>query len=205
AAYCLRRGSGGARRVAARRQAACGRGFLRPRRAPSLRRGSRVIRNDPRFAPPGLTLADFSGIATGDARRRSVSWSKSPTDRLFEAQLEPVEGEVRLRGEEPRDRAQVRELLEASFPGTGEALLVDRLRSDGDIVLALVAEDRGVVVGYVCFSRVLVEGDVRPFAAVALAPLAVYPEYQHQGIATLLVRESHACLAALGETLSVVL
>ena len=38
--------------------------------------------------------------------------------------------------------------------------------------------------------------------AVALAPIAVYPEYQQQGIATRLVQEGHACLAAIGETLS---
>jgi putative acetyltransferase len=72
------------------------------------------------------------------------------------------------------------------------------------MVLALVAEDAGVVIGYVAFSRLFVEGEER-FPAVALAPLAVYPEYQQQGVATRLVREGHACLAALGETLSVVL
>jgi putative acetyltransferase len=110
-----------------------------------------------------------------------------------------------MRIEEPRDAPQIRELVEASFPGFGEALLVDRLRSDGDIVLSLVAEDQGVVIGYVAFSRLMVEGGGRPFGAVALAPLAVYPEYQQQGIATRLVQEGHACLAALGETLSVVL
>ena len=40
---------------------------------------------------------------------------------------------------------------------------------------------------------------------MALAPLAVYPEYQQQGVATRLIRDGHACLAAIGETLSVVL
>ncbi len=133
-----------------------------------------------------------------------MSWIKNPSERLFEAQLEPPSGVVTLRGEELGDQGQIRDLLEASFPGTGEALLVDRLRSDGDIVLSLVGEDAGIVAGYVAFSRLTVEGDGRPFPAVALAPLAVYPEYQQQGIATQLIRESHACLAALGETLSVV-
>ncbi len=134
-----------------------------------------------------------------------MSWIKNPSERLLEATLEPPGDDVVvLRGEELRDQPQIRELLEASFPGSGEALLVDRVRSDGEIVVSLVAEDRGVVVGYVAFSRVTVEGGDEPFPAVALAPLAVYPEYQQQGIATQLIRESHACLAALGETLSVV-
>ncbi len=134
-----------------------------------------------------------------------MSWIKNPSARLFEAQPEPPSGIVTLREEEDGDQGQVRGLIEASFPGTGEALLVDRLRSDGDIVLSLVAEDSGVVVGYVSFSRLTVVDGAAPFRAVALAPLAVYPEYQQQGIATRLIREAHACLAALGETLSVVL
>ncbi len=133
-----------------------------------------------------------------------MSWIKNPTERLFEAQLEPPTGVVTLRGEEFRDGTQIRDLLKVSFPSPAEALLVDRLRSDGDLVVSLVAEDAGVVVGYVAFSRVMVEG-AEPFPAVALAPLAVYTEYQQQGIATRLIQEGHACLAAMGETLCVVL
>lgn len=111
-----------------------------------------------------------------------------------------------IRLEEPEDATQIRDLLEASFPGFGEARLVDNLRGDGDILLSLVAEDEGVVIGYIAFSRLRVEDDDGDaFRAVALAPLAVYPEYQQQGVATRLVREGHACLAAMGITLSVVL
>jgi putative acetyltransferase len=139
------------------------------------------------------------------AESRPLSWIRQPTERLLETPPEPEIGVPFLRAEEPADASQVRALLEASFPGTGEALLVDRLRSDGDLVLSLAAEDAGVVVGYIAFSRLLVEGDVTPRRAVALAPLAVYPEYQRQGVATRLIQESHACLAFLGETLSVVL
>jgi putative acetyltransferase len=112
---------------------------------------------------------------------------------------------VAIRLEAPSDAQQVRDLLEASFPGLVEAELVDSLRRDRDIVLSLAAEDQGVVIGYIAFSRLMVEGGEAPFPAVALAPIAVYTEYQQQGVATRLVRESHACLAAMGETLSVVL
>jgi putative acetyltransferase len=133
-----------------------------------------------------------------------LSWAKPPSEQLLAVkQIEPGIADVRL--EEPRDAGQIRDLLETSFPGFGEALLVDRLRSDGDIDLALVAEDQGVVVGYIAFSRLMIETEgEEPFRAAALAPLAVYPEYQQQGVATRLVREGHACLAAMGITLSVV-
>jgi putative acetyltransferase len=103
------------------------------------------------------------------------------------------------------DATQIRELLEASFPGYGEADLVDVLRRDGDIVLSLVAEESDFIIGHILFSRLTVEGQAGTSRAVALAPLAVYTEYQQHGIATRLVREGHACLAAMGETLSVVL
>jgi putative acetyltransferase len=134
-----------------------------------------------------------------------LSWVKPPSDKLLSATHEVEPGLAIIRQEDPGDAGQVRDLLEASFPGYGEAVLVDRLRSDGDIVLSLVAEDQGVVIGYIAFSRLTVEGSDEPFHAVALAPLAVYPEYQQQGVATRLIREGHACLAAMGVTLSVVL
>jgi putative acetyltransferase len=112
---------------------------------------------------------------------------------------------AQIRLESPGDQPEIRDLLEACFPEFIEADLVDRLRADGDLVLSLCAEDEGVVVGHIGFSRLMVENDNDAFPAVALAPLAVYPEYQQQGIATRLMREGHACLGALGEKLSVVL
>jgi putative acetyltransferase len=124
---------------------------------------------------------------------------------LLTAAPEDRSGMVTFRLEQQGDAEQVRDLLVASFPASVEADLVDNLRRDRHIVLSLAAEDQGVVVGYIAFSRLKVEGGEAPFNAVALAPIAVYTEYQQQGIATRLVREGHACLAALGETLSVVL
>jgi putative acetyltransferase len=110
-----------------------------------------------------------------------------------------------IRLEEAGDADQIRDLLQACFPGYREADLVDGLRRDRDLVLSLVAEDQGVVIGYIGFSRVnVVEADSSA-PAVALAPLAVYTEYQQQGVATRLVREAHACLAYMGEHLSIVL
>ncbi len=110
-----------------------------------------------------------------------------------------------LRGEEPATRRRSAIFLEASFPGTGEALLVDRLRSDGDIVLSLVAEDGGVVIGYVAFSRLFVEGDETPFAASRSRRSPSTRNTSSRGSRRSSIREAHACLAALGETLSVVL
>ncbi len=134
-----------------------------------------------------------------------MTWIKPPPDKLLSEKHEVQPGLAVMRQEDPTDASQIRDLLEASFPGYLEATLVNRLRSDGDIDLSLVAEDQGVVIGYIAFSRLMIEGGHQPFHAAALAPLAVYPEYQQQGVATRLAREGHACLAAMGITLSVVL
>jgi len=109
-----------------------------------------------------------------------------------------------LRLESPGDAPFIRELLEASFPDPDEADLVDNLRRDGDVVLSLVAEAGGLVIGHVLFSRVSVNGEAGSQQAVALAPLAVLTEYRQQGIGTGLVRDAHGRLAAMGEALSIV-
>src|SRR4051812_17582267 len=67
--------------------------------------------------------------------------------------------------------------------------LVDALRSAGDVVLSIVAEQDEEVVGHVLFSRLKIHtegGGVIP--AVALAPMAVMPERQRQGIGSALLR-----------------
>lgn len=110
-----------------------------------------------------------------------------------------------VRHEAPEDYAAIRAVLLQSFEGSDEADLIEELRRGPDLVLALVAEDRGEVVGHVAFSRIRVQDGDDAYHAVALAPLAVRPESRNLGVATQLIREAHACLAALGETLSIVL
>ena len=84
----------------------------------------------------------------------------------------------------------MRHVNELAFaPSTAEARLVDLLRAEGAHVsdLCLVAEEEGLVVGHVMFSRAtLGSGHV----ALALAPMAVVPERQNAGIGSTLVREA---------------
>jgi putative acetyltransferase len=73
--------------------------------------------------------------------------------------------------------------------GEAEARLVDRLRDGGFARVSLVAELNGRVVGHILFSELPVmtrQGTVVP--ALALAPMAVLPEFQRQGIGSALVR-----------------
>ncbi|MFP5346217.1 MAG: GNAT family N-acetyltransferase [Actinomycetes bacterium] len=116
---------------------------------------------------------------------------------------------VILRPEQPEDAAAIADVVTRSFAGTdvttgNEAVLVSRLRSDPESWLGrfgFVAVKDGEIIGYVLGSRIQVGGS----PAVALAPLAVLPEYQRSGVGTQLVRRLIGEARSAGETLIVVL
>lgn len=89
-----------------------------------------------------------------------------------------------IRQERPEDADAIREILVAAFGREAEARLVDRLRASGKITCALVAEEKGRLLGQVVFSEIAI-GEMRA-PAVALAPLAVMPAFQRLGIGSAL-------------------
>ncbi len=100
-----------------------------------------------------------------------------------------------IRPPRPSDAAAIGGLLRAAFGGPAEADLVAALRRDGDVAIELVAEADGIIAGHVLFSQMTV-GDV---AALALAPLAVLPARQRQGLGAALTRAGLARAAARPE------
>ncbi len=103
------------------------------------------------------------------------------------------------------DAPAVDALLRACFPRDAEARLVQQLAIDGDLVLVLVAEDAGAVVGMVAASRMHVTADTREVAAVAVAPLAVDRAARGQGVGEALVAAAIAHLRSAGVELGFVL
>ncbi|WP_336055929.1 GNAT family N-acetyltransferase [Nitratireductor sp. CH_MIT9313-5] len=112
---------------------------------------------------------------------------------------------VILRAVEATDHEAVDALLRRAFEGGAEAELTNKLRQDSDVVLELVAERDGMVRGHVLFSRLKVEASDGTYDAVALAPVAVDPDHQREGIGAALIEEAHLRLEREGECLSVVL
>ncbi|MEJ6781869.1 GNAT family N-acetyltransferase [Aminobacter sp. Piv2-1] len=110
-----------------------------------------------------------------------------------------------IRAATPRDREAISLVEEHAFGQKAEAGLVDALVAGGDAVVELVAEEDGQVVGHVLFSRLYVQNGGKTFPAVALAPLAVEPDFHRTGIGGALVREAHIRLRDAGEKLAVVL
>ena len=113
---------------------------------------------------------------------------------------------IQIRPEQFEDIAAIRRVNERAFNSPLEADLVDRLRERGKVTLSLVAVHEAQIVGHILFSPVVVESTQQSVQAIGLAPMAVLPELQNQGIGSLLVkagldecrRNGHQVVVVLG-------
>jgi putative acetyltransferase len=112
---------------------------------------------------------------------------------------------VIVRSENPDEHGQIRLVNEAAFGRPDEADLVDSLRDEGVVLASLIAELETRVVGHILFSRMSIETASGRVPAVALAPMAVLPEYQRQGIGGRLIRYGLDLLRQRGERIVIVL
>ncbi|MEZ8101408.1 GNAT family N-acetyltransferase [Vibrio bivalvicida] len=109
-----------------------------------------------------------------------------------------------IRTEAPADILAIDRLLKSTFETEAEANLVMKLRENSRRTLSLVAcNDEGVVVGYVLFSPVTLEGSDLNWQG--LAPLAVEEKYRNQGLAAEMVKEGLSSLREFGYPACVVL
>jgi putative acetyltransferase len=110
----------------------------------------------------------------------------------------------RVRPETTADRVAVRRVHQEAFGQYDEAWIVDALRRGGYVRVSLVAELGGQVVGHVLFSDLPIIAQSGTVPALALAPLAVLPEFQKQGIGSELVRRGLETCRADGHRLVLV-
>ena len=113
-----------------------------------------------------------------------------------------------IRPETPLDFAAVARVNARAFGGrANEAVIVALLRhcAGYDPDLSLVAEVDGQIVGHAMFSPHTIRLMGQPVRAVNLAPLAVDPTFQRQGIGGALMEEGHAVARRKGFALSFLL
>ena len=102
-----------------------------------------------------------------------------------------------IRAAQPADAEAIAALNRAAFGDEEEVDIVERLRRDGLVAVELVAEREGTIRGHILLSWLPTMLDGRSVKALALAPMAVRPGLQKQGIGGRLIA------AALGEARAV--
>jgi putative acetyltransferase len=94
---------------------------------------------------------------------------------------------IKIRPEKPEDITAIRVVNESAFGQREEADIVDRLGESCAEFISLVAEDE-TIVGAILFTPAAIETPGEPVVWMGLAPLAVLPKCQRQGIGSALVR-----------------
>ncbi len=95
---------------------------------------------------------------------------------------------ILIQPETSADHESIRHVNRLAFAQDEEARLVDALRDGGYVRLSLVAQQAGRVVGHILFSDLPIITQAGTVPALALAPMAVLPGFQNQGIGSALVR-----------------
>jgi putative acetyltransferase len=95
--------------------------------------------------------------------------------------------DMTIREETEADFLGIAVLTRAAFGGDYEVLLIEELRRAGHVIISLVAIEQDSVVGHILFSELDVEVQGRSVKTAALAPVAVRPERQREGIGSKLV------------------
>ncbi len=108
-----------------------------------------------------------------------------------------------IRPEQPRDFDAIDDVVRGAFEGETEVRLVHQIRANDGYVpkLSLVMDDDGEIVGHIMLSYVFLDAH----KVLQLAPLAVKPGRQNEGIGDALSRDAIARADEAGEPLVLVL
>lgn len=86
----------------------------------------------------------------------------------------------------PTDFDDVARCVFAAFENDGEVTLVRQLRADNDVLIELVAEETGSILGHAVVSKLSLNPDL-DLRCGGVAPLSVVPTYQTNGIGSRLM------------------
>ena len=93
------------------------------------------------------------------------------------------------------DKAAIAELNTRAFGREDEARIIRQLEADGDVIIQLVAEMEGRIVGHILFYSLGVRGRL---GCAGLGPMSVDPWVQKEGVGKQLVTQGLAMLREAG-------
>jgi putative acetyltransferase len=113
---------------------------------------------------------------------------------------------MNIRGETLLDYPAIAEVNILAFGKEDEAQIIEKIRDSDRYIpeLSLVAEVEDVVVGHILFSYIDLIGE-ETLRVLGLAPMAVHPQFQRQGIGSALVQKGLEIADAMGEAIVIVL
>ncbi|MFN6560283.1 MAG: GNAT family N-acetyltransferase [Nostoc sp. ChiSLP01] len=113
---------------------------------------------------------------------------------------------MNIRRETSTDYPAVAQINTLAFDQDNEAKLVERIRHSDRYIpeLSLVAEIEGTVVGHILFSYIDLVNE-QTLKVLGLAPLAIRPEFQKQGIGSALINAGLEIAEANKEAVVIVL
>ncbi|MCY3864910.1 MAG: N-acetyltransferase [Chloroflexi bacterium] len=103
-----------------------------------------------------------------------------------------------IRPETPADMEAIHRIEAAAFEGEAHAVLVNRLRADGALLLSHVAVCNDEIVGHAAYSLLTITDGGRVEHCPALGPIAVDPPYQGRGIGSALARAGLGAMRDMG-------
>lgn len=112
---------------------------------------------------------------------------------------------ITIREESPNDVEAIRKVNQQAFGQVQESRLIDALRANKGFLLSLVATLNDRVIGHILYSPVYVSNNGDKIIGAGLGPMAVLPEYQHQGVGSKLVDIGNQMLQKSGFPFIVVL
>lgn len=94
---------------------------------------------------------------------------------------------ITIRKERAEDILHIRAINLQAFGQPAEARIVEELRRNCSPFLSLVAEEDGRLIGHILFTPAVIDNGGKCMEGMGLAPMAVLPQRQRQGIGSELV------------------
>lgn len=101
--------------------------------------------------------------------------------------------DINIRQESANDFQEIFQVNHLAFGRDNEAKLVEALRKNQEIFvpeLSIIANFQNQIIGHILFTKIRIIDDLgNSYQSLALAPMAVKPEFQNKGIGRMLIQK----------------